>query len=235
MSLPKIQNPIFELKIPSRGKIHFRPFLVKEEKILLIAKESSDGIDVTRAIKQVINNCVQEEDFDVDDIPLFEMEYIFIKLRAKSINNIIEAQVVDSTDKKTYDIEVNLDDIELKKTKGHTNKIKIKEGYLIEMKYPSPKLTEVLSPNDSAIEANYKMIKESIEFIFKGDEVFPWKEATEEEQAEFIDNLSHESFEKILNFFITMPKIEHEITYTNSKGEEKRVLFKDLSDFFDFA
>jgi len=183
--LPKISQPTFSVTQPSTGDIlTMRPFLVKEEKLLLMAKESGEQLDIYTALKQIINNCVQNEGFDVDTIPIFDMEYIFIKLRSASVSNVVKFKVEDSHDGIEYDLELDLNDVEITYPEGHDNKI---------------------------------MITDEVGLV---------------ERQEFLDNLSIETYNKIQKFFETSPAIEHVVKYTNSEGTEKRVVFRELNDFF---
>jgi hypothetical protein len=234
MSLPKIATPTFELDLPSSGKIEFRPFLVKEEKILLMARESGDRGDITRALKQIINNCAITEGFDVDKIPLFEMEYIFINLRANSIDDKIRARVIDSDDGKTYEIEVDLKEIKIEGTDPDPT-IEIENGIGVKMKYPTAKLTDELKDVKSITDLNYQIIKNSIEHVYDAEDVYPWTEVTDEEKDEFLNSLNVKAYDKLIEFLDSLPNIKHVVTYENSEGKTKRVVFKTLDDFFTWA
>lgn len=231
--LPKIDIPTFELVQPStRNKLIYRPFLVKEEKILLVAKESGEQADIYNAIKQIINNCVVTEGFDVDTIPIFDMEYIFIKLRSVSVNNIVKFQVNDSTDGQTYDLEVDLNEVEIQYPEGHDKKIMITDDIGIVMKYPTPAISEKLKDSKSISDVTSTTIEECIDYVFDDDDTYPWSQSTPKEKEEFLDQLPIEAYNKIQTFFETAPSIEHVVTYINSENTEKRVVFRDLNDFF---
>lgn len=233
MALPIIATPTFELIQPSTGEtLKFRPFLVKEEKVLLIAKESTDKKDMFNAIKQIINNCVLEDDFDVDSIPLFDMEYIFINIRSKSISNVVEFQVEDSDDGITYDLSLNLDEVEVLFDDEHTNKIKMDDNNGIVMKYPTPEISGKIMELESLSQINFETVKNCIETVYDADEVYQWNQYSDEEQNEYLDALAVGTFERLQEFFVSMPHIEHIVKYTNSNGKEKVVIFRDLDDFF---
>lgn len=232
MSLPKIDQPLFEMTIPStQKKVKFRPFLVKEEKILLIAQQSESDRDIIRAIKQVLNNCIVD-DVDVDDLATFDLEYMFLKLRAKSVNNVVKLSYRDNEDDKVYDFEVDLDEIEVKKTEGVTNKIKINEEVGIVMQYPSASITEELGEYESEVDLLMFFIKKCIAEIYDSESVYVVKEQSEEELDQFIDSLDVSTFEKIREFFEAMPRLYHTLTYTNEMGNERVIELTNLKDFF---
>lgn len=233
MPLPKIAAPTFELIQPSTQEpLKYRPFLVKEEKLLLIAKESGDKHDIHNAIKQIVNNCVEKEGFDVNKIPIFDMEYIFINIRAKSVSNIIEFKVEDSTDEQEYSFELNLDDVKVQFDESHTKKIVINDTIGIMMKYPTAEIGDKIMELKSISEITFETIMQSIEYVYDEEEVHPWDDSTLKEKEEFLDTLDRKTFESIINFFGTMPKIEHIIEYQNAKDETKRIVFRNLEDFF---
>ena len=231
--LPKIDIPTFEMVQPSTGnKLIYRPFLVKEEKLLLVAKESGEQADIYNAIKQIINNCVVTEGFDVDSIPIFDMEYIFIKLRAVSVSNVVKFQVNDSTDGQTYDLEVDLNDIQVNFPENHEKKIMISDEIGMVMKYPTPAISEKLKNSKTITDVTSTTIQECIEYVFDEEDTYPWSQSTPKEREEFLDQLPIDAYNKIQNFFETSPSIEHIVTYINSENTEKKVVFRDLNDFF---
>ena len=231
--LPKIAAPTFELTQPSTGKtIQYRPFLVKEEKSLLIARESGERKDVFNAVKQIINACVITEGFDVNQIPLFDMEYIFINLRAKSVNNIVEFQVEDSTDGKTYDLSVDLDEVQVVFPERHDNKVQISDKIGLVMKHPTPEISDKIANLETVAEITYQTMMSCIDYVYDEEETYPWSQSSDKERKEFLDNLPIEAYNKIQKFFETVPKIEHIVTYENSEGVEKKVVFRNLEDFF---
>lgn len=233
MALPKIAAPTFELTQPSNGtKLHFRPFLVKEEKILLMAKESKDASDVFNAIKQIINNCVQEDDFSVDNCTIFDMEYIFIKIRSLSIGNEVSFKVVDSDDQFEYEIEVDLNEVEIQFPDEVNRKIEIDNNNGIMLKWLSPAISEQIAKAESEAEINYITVLNAIESVYDEDSVYAWSDSNEDEKNEFLEALPVQVYREIENFLNHTPKIEHVVTYTNSLGSEKNVVFRTLDDFF---
>ena len=236
MSLPKIAAPIFELVQPStEEKIQFRPFLVKEEKTLLIARESGERKDIFNSMKSVISSCVQNEDFDINKIPLFDMEYIFVQIRSKSVNNIIKFQVDDSTDGKTYDLEVNLDEVKVKFPKDAIdNKIKINENLGICLRYPTPEIEDLLNEKLTTTEIIFETLNFCIDYVYDEDNVYQWKDYSIKEKEEFIDSLPIETYNNVQKFFEEIPSLYHEVTYENSEGVTKKVVFRSLEDFFTF-
>jgi len=233
--LPKIAAPTFELTQPSTKKpLQFRPFLVKEEKALLIAKESGERKDIFNAMKKVIGACVLNEDFNVDKVPLFDMEYIFLKIRAKSVSNIVKFKVDDSTDKKTYDLEVDLDEVEVKFPENSDKKIMVSDSVGIVMKYLTAEISDEIDEESTDTEIIFRTMNHSIESVFDEENVYPWSDYKTKDREEFINSLSIEVYNKIQKFLDTMPSLEHVVTYTNSEGVEKKVVFRSLDDFFTF-
>lgn len=233
MALPKIDTPTFSLKLPSSGEeIMYRPFLVKEEKILLTAKESGEKIDIYNAIKAIINNCVLKEDFDVNEIPVFDMEYIFIQIRAVSVGNIVKFKVEDSDDGITYDLQLDLHDVEVQFPENHDKKIMITDEVGVILKHPTPRISDSLIDVKNMQDMTEATLNFCIDQIFDADEVYLWKQESEKDRKEFLESLPIEAYNKIQEFFETSPKIEHVVTYTNSNNKEKRVVFRDLDDFF---
>lgn len=231
MALPKIQTPIFYIKIPSsQQELKFRPFLVKEEKLLLMAQESGDKDEVL-ALMQVINNCCLDK-IDVEKLTTFDVEYIFLKLRARSVNNIVNLKYRDTEDSKIYEFDVNLDEIEIKTYENHVNKIQINDEIGIILKYPSMRIAEKISESSNEMEALNKILINCIDTIYDREKVYPAKESTEQELVEFVENLDTNSFKKIEGFFETMPKLYHELKYKNSLGNDRLIRLSTLKDFF---
>lgn len=231
MALPKISTPVFFIKIPSSGKeFKFRPFLVKEEKILLMAQQGENS-DVLFALKQIINNCCFDE-LNVEDLATFDLEYIFLKLRAKSVNNIIKLRYRDTEDDKIYDFEVNLDDIEVKFQEESDSKVQINEEVGLVLKYPNVKVTEKLVNIEDQAELLNKILVHCIDVIYDKENVYPASESTEQELTEFLENLDTKSFKKIEDFFSNMPKLHHEIRYQNSLGNDRVIKLDSIQDFF---
>ena len=245
MSLPKISAPIFELILPSTEKtVKYRPFLVKEQKLLLIAMESGDQRSMMNAIKQIINNCAVDP-VDVDKLPVFDLEYFFVRLRAKSIGETIDLnlrhpndinsknEVCEHVTKKT----LNLLDVEVHKSIAHEDKIVLDEETKIGIKFKYPTSEFALSienPEDmNQLDLATDAIINSIDFIFDADNVFKREDHTRQELIDFIDNLSQKQYEKLSSFFDTMPKLKHEVTWKCAGcGQEEKVLLEGLANFF---
>ena len=233
MALPKINVPTFETILPSKQeKIFYRPFLVKEEKILLIAKESGDYNDVYNAIKQVINNCVMHDAFDIDKCTTFDLEYLFIKIRAVSVGNIVKFKVEDSDDGIEYDLELDLNEVEVQMPDNHDRKIMLDDDVGLLMDYPTPQVSEKIKDLKDINEITYELVKQCIESVFDDDDVYPWKQTSEAEKDTFLEMLPTDSYKKISKFFQNMPKIEHVVEYENSNGQKKKTVFRNLNDFF---
>lgn len=231
MALPKIATPVFFITIPStRKEFKFRPFLVKEEKILLMAQQG-ENTDILFALKQIINNCCFDE-INVDDLATFDLEYIFLKLRAKSVNNIVKLRYRDTEDDNIYDFEVNLDEIEVQFQDDISNKIQINEDVGMVLKYPNVKITEKLVGIQDQGELLNKILIHCIETIYDKENVYPASENTEQELVEFLENLDTKSFKKIEEFFSNMPKLSHELKYQNSLGHDRSIRLNSIQDFF---
>ena len=240
MPLPKIATPSYELELPSTGKtIEYRPFLVKEEKLLVIALESQDTKQITNAIKAVIRSCVLTKSVKVEDLPTFDIEYLFLNIRGKSVGEDIDVKIICPDDEKTeVNISVNLDDIQVEKSKDHSNKIKLDKNLMMELKYPS--LNEFVKsnfdPNDlnrSAMDQSFDLISTCIDKIYDQDEVWVAADCTKKEIKDFIESMNSAQFKQIENFFETMPKLSHTIKVTNPKTKvESEVVLEGLASFF---
>lgn len=233
MPLPKIDQPLFEVKIPSSGnKVLFRPFLVKEEKLLLISQQGGEDSEVIRAIKQILRLCVQDEAFDVDKLTTFDLEYMFLKLRAKSVNNIVKLSYRDHEDDKVYDFELDLDTIEVNIPKDVDSTIKLNDSISMIMKYPSASITDKITQFNSEVELMTFFIVNCIDTIVTPDELFSASDYTDKELEEFLDQLPISAFEKIRAFFEKMPKLYHKIEYKNALGNDRSIELNNLKDFF---
>ena len=232
MPLPKIDQPIFDMTIPSIGKtITFRPFLVKEEKILLIAQQSGNDTDVIRAIKQILNNCVLE-DIDLDSLAIFDIEYMFLKLRSKSVNNIVKLSYRDVEDGEVYDFELDLDTIEVTIPENIGSKIEINDTVGMTMKYPSASITDKMKDFNTEVDLMTFFIVNCIDTIYDEDNVYVASDFTEEEITEFLDGLNVNCFDKIRKFFESIPRLYHKIEYTNSIKSKRSIELTSLKDFF---
>lgn len=233
MALPKIDKPLFDLKVPSLDtSIKARPFVVKEEKILLTAQQSGTEKDIVLAIKQVLQNCIVDPTFDTDSLTTFDLEYMFLKLRSRSVSNIIEVSYRDNDDNKVYEFEIDLDTVEMLQDKPTNNKIMINDEVGIVMKFPSVTVLEGVPEEISATDLVEYLVRSCIDQVFDADEVYLASEQTTEELSEFIDSLDIETFNKIREFFDSLPQLYHKLEYTNSFGEARTIELTTLNDFF---
>jgi len=240
MPLPTIATPIYELVLPSNEKkIKFRPFLVKEEKILIIALESRDVVQITSAVKQVISDCVLTKEIIVQELPIFDIEYLFLNIRAKAIGESIDLIVTCGDDGVTkVPVTIYVDEIKVNKVEDHTNKIEINNGYTIQLKYPSLEqfinnnfdLTNKSSEN---LEKSSKLISMCIDMVYNKEDCWVASDCTEKEILDWIDTLSPKDYKKIEKFFKTMPKLSHELKVMNPETKvENTLVLEGLSDFF---
>jgi len=233
MSLPKIDYPIYNLKVPSLKKdFKFRPFLVKEEKLLLMAKENENPIEILSTIKQIVNNCSLDKSFDVNKIALFDLEYLFLKLRAVSVENTITVTYKDNEDGKTYEFEINLDEVNVVFPEKIQNNIKITEKSGMIMKYPSASLYDDESFLSMQKEQLFALIVRCIDSIYFEDEMYNASDYKVKELEEFLEGLDIKTFEKVQSFLISLPKLEKKLEYTNSLGNKREIVLNTLSDFF---
>ena len=238
MPLPKIATPTYELELPSTGQtVQYRPFLVKEEKVLVIALESEDTKQITTAIKNVIKSCIQTRGVKVESLPTFDIEYLFLNIRGKSVGEVVEVNLVCPDDNETtVKAEINLDDIQVEKTEGHTNKIKIDNEIMMEMKYPS--LDEFIKNNfdmsgGSDMDQSFELIASCIDKIYTADEVWTAADCTKKEIREFLEQMNSSQFKEIENFYTTMPKLSHTLEITNPKTKvTSEVVLEGLASFF---
>jgi hypothetical protein len=231
--LPKIEHPIYKIKIPSTKKDHsFRPFLVKEEKLLLMAKESGNESDIFTAIKQIVNNCSLDKNLDIDKLSIFDLEYIFLKIRSFSIDNIVKISYRDSEDNQIYDFEIDLNEIEVKYPENKSNNIKINDTVGLIMKYPSASLygdEEFLKTQDNHY---FELILRCVDKIYMGDEVYEVSDVPRKELEDFIENLGVNIFKEVNEFLINVPRLSHTITYTNKNDVKREIYLNSLNDFF---
>lgn len=231
--LPKIQYPVHTIIVPStKKKVNFRPFLVKEEKILLMAKESEKDSDILMAVKQIVNNCSTDPKFDVNSLSIFDLEYIFLKLRAASVDNTIKISYKDLEDDKVYDFEIDLNEIEVTFPEKTDNNIKITQNAGILMKYPSANLYDDSEFLNLEKDQLFGLIIRCIDKIYQDDEVYDVKDYKVKDLSDFLENLSVKTFEDIQKFLMDSPKIEHTINYKNALGNERTIKLNSLNDFF---
>lgn len=232
MSLPKIDQPLFSMTVPSTGqKVTFRPFLVKEEKLLLIAQQSDEDVEMVRAIKQVLNNCIQDQ-IDVNDLSTFDLEYMFLKLRARSVNNMVKLTYRDNEDEELYTFDVDLDKVEIEMPKEVNNKIKITDKIGMTMKYPPASISDRMRDFKNQVELLTFFITNCIDTIYDEENVYVATEYSEEELTEFLDTLDVNTFDKVREFFENMPKLQHKITYKNKLDNEREIVLSSIRDFF---
>jgi len=233
MSLPKIQYPIFELVLPStKGIVKFRPFTVKEEKLLLIGQESEELSDKLNALRQIVNNCVFDLPKDIGLLPAFDLEYCFLKIRAKSVGNLIDLKYKDKTDDKIYEFQVDLDELEITYSDNHTMNIELEHDLGIIMQYPTIESMKNVNPQLGNVESIMSLLKACISVIYDSDTTYDVKDYTEVELTEFVESLSSNQFEKFIHFFDTIPTLKHELHYTDSNGTEKTITLQGIDDFF---
>jgi len=237
MALPKLITPTYELEVPSTDeKIKFRPFLVKEEKILMMAMESKSSADITQAVKDIVTACTFDK-VKIDDMPMFDVEYIFLQIRAKSVGEISKLKLLCPDDKETYaDVEIDLNEVKVQVGDNHTNKIELGNGMGMIMKYPSVDSFADSGIKDINPSNMLEVISSCILQIFekKGEKVYETKDQTKKEVEEFIESLNTKQFKDVQNFFETMPKLKHEITITNPKTKvENKITLTGLNDFFE--
>ncbi|NDG29040.1 hypothetical protein EB118_02940 [bacterium] len=231
--LPKISHPTFSILLPStRQEIIYRPFLVKEEKILLIAQQAQDPIETIRAIKNVIQNCIVSKNVTVEDFATFDLEYFFIKLRSKSVNNLVTLSFKDNEDNQVYDFEIDLEQVELKYPEKHDNHIKVNDQTSIKLRYPRLEVMEQVRNVENASEFVFLLLKNCLYQIVHEGKTFDTNNYSNEEVDEFINSLDLSTYQKIQGFFDSIPKLEHVLTYTNSNGKEVKIVLNNLNDFF---
>jgi len=238
MPLPKISTPTYELELPSTGQtIKYRPFLVREEKLLVLALETEDIKQITNAIKTVIKNCIETKGIKVESLPTFDIEYLFLNIRGKSVGEQVEVNIICPDDAETsVPVKINIDEIKVQTTKNHTNKIKIDDEIMMEMKYPS--LDQFIKNNfdfnsNNAMEQSFDLISSCIDKIYTEDEVWTSEDVTKKELSEFLEQMNSSQFKEIENFFETMPKLSHKIKVKNPNTKiDSEVVLEGLSSFF---
>ena len=233
MSLPKISYPINSIKIPSLNKsFKFRPFLVREEKLLLMAKESDNPSDMLQSIKQIVNNCCMDDKFDVDTLAIFDLEYVFLKLRAMSVDNIVKVSYKDFEDDKLYDFEVDLNKVEVEFPKNLDNKIKVTDKSGILLKYPSASLYDDKDFLNSDKDYIFELVVRCVDKVYQEDDVFEAKDYTLKEIREFMEDLDIKTFDKIREYLLNLPKLTYTIDYKNSLDHDRKIVLNSLNDFF---
>jgi len=238
MPLPTIATPTYELELPStKQKINYRPFLVKEEKLLVLALESEDTKQITTAIKTVLKNCISTKGIKVETLPTFDIEFLFLNIRGKSVGEEIELTITAPDDDTTpVEIKIDVDDIKVQENKDHTKKIKIDDNLMMEMKYPS--LEQFIKTNFDFNEVNdmdksFELISSCIDKIYSEEEVWSSSDVTKKEMVDFLDQMNSLQFKEIEKFFNTMPKLSHTIKVKNPNTKvTSDVVLEGLSSFF---
>ena len=239
MPLPKIATPTYELELPSSGKtISYRPFLVKEEKLLVIALESEDTKQITNAIKAVIKACVLTKGIKVETLPTFDIEYLFLNIRGKSVGEDLDVNIVCPDDEETQvTVNINLDDIKVQKSDEHNKRIALDSNLMMEMKYPS--LNEFIKNNfdfkegKNQMDQSFELIAQCIDKIYTEEEVWTASDCTKKEMTDFLESMNSSQFKELENFFTTMPKLSHTIEVTNPNTKVKsEVVLEGLASFF---
>ena len=237
MPLPKISTPTYELEIPStKKKIRYRPFLVKEEKILIIAMESQSDTQIANAVKDVLSTCILTKGVKVDTLSTFDIEYLFLNIRGKSVGEDVEVMVTCPDDNKTkVPVRVNLDDIQIITSEEHNRDIKLDDQLMMRMKYPSINefIKSNFTTNEIKPEDTFDLIISCIEQVYNEEESWSTSDCTKEEMNEFLDQLNSNQFKEIEKFFETMPKLSHTIKVKNPKTNvENSIKMEGLSSFF---
>lgn len=237
MALPKIDSAIHSTTLPSNNQtVKYRPFLVKEEKILMTAQESGDEDAILDAVRQILGNCVvSPKKFDVDNLPMFDIEWLFIRLRAVSVNNMIELKYKDKEDNQTYEFSVDLNELEMTFDPEHTNVIQLTDEVGVTMSYPTINLLAANGLVDTtdegiSVEKSFDIIKQCIVNIFDDEQVYD--DFSKSELDDFMGDLTHSMLDKIQKFFESMPKLKHEFSYINKEGNSRSIKLEGLNDFF---
>ena len=235
MALPKVAKITHELVIPSSGKkIKFRPFLVREEKVLILAQESGSQTEMARAIKEVISACVQSRGFKIDDLSTFDIEYVFLNIRGKSVGEEVEIVVTCPDDgETTVPTTVYLDDIKVIIDEAHSRDIKLDDTLSLRMKYPTIEMVMETNTDDVGVQDSLELIAGCIDMIYSEEESWAASDSTLKELTEWVEELEPKQFQEIEHFFSTMPKLSHTITVLNPKtGVKSDIVLEGLGSFF---
>lgn len=232
MALPKIDLPVFELTLPStKQKVKYRPFTVKEEKVLLVAQESGDAEQELIAARQIVGNCVL--DADVDKFAMFDLEYFLLTLRSRSVNNNIEFQIKDDETDEMITLNLDIEKVQVKYDPDHTNKVKINDEYYLFLRYPTIEeflKIVALDPKDPLV--NYFIMVGCLDRIESEDEKYNFADYSEEDVEAFMDGMTGDVIKAIQEFFVTMPKLRHEMPYTRKDGKERTFVIEGMRSFF---
>ena len=240
MPLPTIETPTYELKLySSNKKVRYRPFLVKEEKVLIIALESQDQQEITHAVKAVLKKCILTKGIDVDNLPTFDIEHLFLNIRAKSIGEDIKLTVTCPDDGKTkVPVTIYVDEIKVTKPKGHTKDIVLDDKMTLRMKYPS--LSQFISNNfdtedeaEALVDKTFNVVADCMDTVFTEEDAWDAKDYTPDERIDFVNQLNSKQYKAVEKFFATMPKLSHKIDVVNPNTKEKSsIVLEGLADFF---
>jgi hypothetical protein len=238
MPLPKISTPTYELELPSTGEtIKYRPFLVREEKLLVLALESENTKDITNAIKTVIKNCIETKGIKVETLPTFDIEYLFLNIRGKSVGEEIDVNLICPDDGETQvPVKILIDDIKVQKNEEHNKTIKVDDSIMMDMKYPS--LEQFIKNNfdfkdTSNVDQSFELIMSCIDKIYTDSEVWSASDVTKKELNDFVEQMNSAQFKQIETFFETMPKLSHTVKLTNPNTDvESEVVLEGLASFF---
>jgi hypothetical protein len=256
MTLPKVSTPIYEIELPSTGrKLRYRPFLVKEEKIMIIANESNDPNQIVMAVRQVLTNCILSKDVDVEDLSTFDLEYLFLNMYRRSVDEEFEMNLICPDDNETeVKVKLNVNDIKIQHDEKHTDTFEIDDNIIVKMKYPKFKqfvennfdysaLVDEdgeINPNTKSarleqVDQSFKLLASCIETIATKDgECYAAEDCTEQELLDFVESLNQTTFQKMSEFFETMPKLSHTIKFKNpNTKKECKITLEGLTDFFD--
>jgi hypothetical protein len=239
MALPIINAPEYFLELPSTGqKVKYRPFVVREEKVLLLALESEDISEMSNAVKNVLSSCVKGDNVNIETLPTFDIEYLFLNIRGKAVGEEIEVNLLCPDDQETYVLtKIFIDEIKVQKNPDHKNQIKLNDSLMMEMKYPS--LEQFIKSNfdfqnkKNQLEQSLDLIASCVSKIYNDEEVWTSSDVTQKEIVDFIENMNSHQFREIENFFETMPKLEHKVKIKNPNTKvESEITLAGLSDFF---
>lgn len=242
MPLPTVATPTYELTLPSNKKtIKYRPFLVKEEKILILAMESGNSKDITNAVKTTLRDCILTRGIKIDNLPSFDIEYLFLNIRSKSVGESVELIITCPDDEETrVDVTVDISEIQVVIPEDHTSEIKVDDTITVKMKYPS--LQEFIDSNfdigaqtgsKETIERSFEIVASCVDIVYTKDESWSSADVTKKELVEWLQTFDSNQFQKIEQFFNTMPKLSHTIKVTNpNTGVENEILLEGLSSFF---
>ena len=237
MPLPTIATPTYSLELPSTKKtIKYRPFLVKEEKLLVLALETEDQKEITNAVKSVIKNCIQTRGIKVEQLPTFDIEYLFLNIRGKSVGEEVEVNIVAPDDGVTQiPVTIDIDDIKVSENPEHNKQIKLNDELMMEMRYPSLDqfIKNNFDINDSNFDQSFELIATCVDKIFNEEEVWSTDDVSKKEVLEFLEQMNSIQFKEIEKFFETMPKLSHTLKVTNPKTKvESEVVLEGLASFF---